>query len=77
MEGGFFHPLSKKKLNLTCGNCQLICVPDKQERKRRHKMLTESGCVVQRPDGSLEALSPEEATRRVESMSAETRALYE
>lgn len=76
-EGGFFNPLSGKKLNLTCGNCQLICVPDKEERKKRHKLLTESGCVVQAPDGSLEAMSPEEAARRVESMGAETRALYE
>lgn len=77
VEGGFFNPLSRKKLNLTCGNCQLICVPDKEERKRRHKMLTDSGCVVQRPDGSLEAVSPEEAASRVASMPAETRALYE
>ena len=77
VEGGFDHPLSKKKLNLTCGNCQLICVPDKEERRRRHKMLTESGCVVQKPDGSLEAVSPEEAARRVESMPVETRTLYE
>jgi epoxyqueuosine reductase len=77
IEGGFFHPLSKKKLNLTCGNCQLICVPDKEERARRHKMLTESGCVVQNPDGSLEAVSPQEAAGRVQSMPSETRALYE
>jgi epoxyqueuosine reductase QueG len=77
LEGGFLHPLSKKKLNLTCGNCQLICVPDKEERKRRHRILTGSGCVVQAPDGSVEAVSPEEAARRVGWMPAETRAWYE
>ncbi len=77
VEGGFFNPLSKKKLNLTCGNCQLICVPDKEERKRRHKMITDSGCVVQGPDGTLEPVSSEEAVRRMASMPAETRALYE
>jgi epoxyqueuosine reductase len=77
MEGGFFHPLSKKKLNLTCGNCQLICVPDREERKRRHQMLTESGCVVQARDGSVEVVTPDEAARRVASMGPEDRALYE
>lgn len=77
MEGGFFHPLSKKKLNLTCGNCQLVCVPEKEERKRRHKMLTESGCVVQARDGSVEAVSPDEAARRLDSLDPADKALYE
>ncbi len=77
MEGGFFHPLSQKKLNLTCGHCQLICVPDKEERKRRHRMLNESGCVVQGADGSLRVVSPEEASRQVAAMPAGTRGLYE
>lgn len=65
------------KLELTCGNCQLICHPDRDVRKSRYKMLLESGVVVQNPDGSLEALSPEEAKRRVEAMDLKTRALYE
>ena len=77
-EGGFYNPLLEgKKIQLTCGNCQLICVADKDERKRRHEMLRQSGCVIQNPDGSLEAVSPEEAAERLASMSAETRALYE
>jgi hypothetical protein len=40
-------------------------------------MLVESGVVVQNPDGTLEAVSPEEAKKRVASMSPEKRALYE
>lgn len=40
-------------------------------------MLTQSGVVVQYPDGSLEAVSPEEAIDRLATMSPEHRALYE
>jgi epoxyqueuosine reductase QueG len=65
------------KVLLTCGNCQLICHPDKEVRKRRYKMLVESGVIVQNPDGSLEAVSPEEGKKRLEAMSPEMRALYE
>jgi hypothetical protein len=54
-----------------------VCCPDKEERKKRHEILTHSGVVVQNPDGSLEAVSPEAATERIASMSPEQRALYE
>ena len=65
------------KVGLTCGNCQLICHPDKEVRKRRYKMLVESGVIVQNPDGSLEAMTPEEGKKRVAAMDEERRALYE
>jgi hypothetical protein len=65
------------KLWQTCGNCQLVCHPDKEERKRRHKMLTTSGVVVQHPDGRLEAMPPDGAASFVSAMDPETRALYE
>ena len=77
MEGGFYHVVMKDKLYLTCGNCQLICNPNREERKRRFKILTESGVVVQNPDGSLEALSPEKAKERVASLPPNIRTLYE
>lgn len=76
-EGGFYHPLMKAKLRQTCGSCQIICTPDKEERKKRHKMLTQSGVVVQNPDGSLKAVSPEKGIEWIASMSSEQRALYE
>jgi epoxyqueuosine reductase len=76
--GGYRHPmLPERRISLTCGNCQLICVPDKEERKSRHKALREGGCAVQKPDGSLEFVSAEEAAERVAAMDDETRALYE
>lgn len=65
------------KTELTCGNCQLICHPDKEVRKRRHRMLVESGAVVQNRDGTLEAVPSEEAKKRVAAMNSEKRALYE
>ena len=75
--GGHYHSLMEKKLYSTCANCQLVCVPSKEERKRRYKLLTEGGVVVQNPDGSLEAVTPEEARRRLDAMPAEVRAIYE
>jgi epoxyqueuosine reductase QueG len=65
------------KVGLTCGNCQLICHPDKDIRKRRYKMLVEGGVVVQNRDGSLTAVTVEEAKRRIAEMDEKTRALYE
>jgi hypothetical protein len=65
------------RVQLTCGNCQLICHPDKDVRKKRFKLLIESGVIVQNPDGSLEAVPPEEAQKRLASMHPEKRALYE
>ena len=77
IDGGFYTHLLDKRISLTCGNCQIVCVADKEERKRRYKALTESGCVVQNPDGTLEAMSSEKAAERVAAMDDETRALYE
>lgn len=77
MQGGFYHVVMKGKLYLTCGNCQLLCTPDKDERKRRFEMLVKSGVVVQNADGSLETLSPENAKERIASLPPHVRALYE
>jgi len=65
------------RVELTCGNCQLICHPDKKVRQRRYKMLTESGVIVENPDGSREAVAPKEAQKRLAAMDSDTRVLYE
>ena len=65
------------KVGLTCGNCQLICHPDKEVRKARYKMLVESGVVVQNSDGTLVAVAPQEGKKRIAEMDEDTRALYE
>jgi len=77
MGGGFYHSLMRGKLYQTCGNCQLVCHPDREERKRRYQMLRRSGVVVQHPDGTLEAMPPEEAASYLSTMGPEARALYE
>lgn len=76
IEGGQYHVTMRKKLLLTCGNCQLVCHPDKEVRRRRNKLLLEGGVVVQKEDGYLKALPPEEARRYVDSLRPEVKALY-
>ncbi|UCD82361.1 MAG: epoxyqueuosine reductase [Desulfobacterales bacterium] len=65
------------RVELTCGNCQLICHPDKEVRKKRYKMLVESGVIVEHPDGTREAVSPEKARKHLAAMDSATRSLYE
>jgi epoxyqueuosine reductase len=77
IEGGFYNPLQPWKTRMACAHCQLVCVPDKEERKRRYEMITNAGVVVQNPDGSLESVSPQEADDRLSSMSQNNRVLYE
>jgi epoxyqueuosine reductase QueG len=79
LPGGFHHPAmpGRRKINFTCGNCQLLCHPDKAERKRRYKLLTKSGVVIQHPDGSLEAVAPDIAEKYVSALPDERRAMYE
>ena len=77
MGGGYYHSLSPYKMFLTCGNCQLICHPDKEERKRRYQILKDSGVVIQHENGSLEGMSPDKARKMMEDLPRERRALYE
>ena len=74
----FFHGLMPgSKIQFTCGNCQLVCHPDKSVRKRRYRMLMDSGVVVQDPDGMLRVASPEAALAHLAALPPEIRALYE
>ncbi|WP_269850838.1 hypothetical protein [Methanosarcina horonobensis] len=58
-------------MEYTCSNCHFVCHPDKEVRKARYKMLTDSGVIIQEPDGTLKAVSPEEAKKYIESMTPE------
>jgi epoxyqueuosine reductase QueG len=75
--GGRYHTFTDRKIYYVCSNCQFICTPDKEERKRRNKLVRDSGVVVQNEDGTLEALTPEEAHKRMDAMDPERRAMYE
>ncbi len=75
--GARVHLLIPGKFSMTCGNCQLVCSSDKDERKKRYKALLAGGCVVQHPDGRVDALPPEDAAARVAAMTPEIRSRYE
>ena len=77
-KGGFYICLIPgARMEYTCSNCHFVCHPDKEIRKARYRMLTESGVVIQEPDGTLRAVSPEEAKEYIKSMPPERRKLYE
>ncbi|MCX5859347.1 MAG: epoxyqueuosine reductase [Proteobacteria bacterium] len=76
--GGFHHFLFPGyRVFLTCGQCQLICVADKEERLRRADLIRKGGVVVQNPDGSLEFVDPGEAKKRLAALNPKTRGWYE
>ena len=76
MEGGFPHILMRSNLYLTCGNCQLLCWPDLADRKENFRVLTSTGVVIQKPDGSLARVSPEEGEAYIQSLDEKKRSLY-
>lgn len=75
--GGSYFFGFEDKLRMVCANCQLVCCPDKHERRARYEMITDSGVVVQNGDGSLEAISPQDAIKKLASLPREKRVLYE
>ena len=75
--GGFFHPLLKdKKLRLTCGMCQKICWGNDEETKKNYELLISSGCVVQKPDGDILVLPPDEAQKVFDEFPRKHKKLY-
>lgn len=76
--GGLYHFLMPgNRLEFTCGHCQFMCHPDKEVRSRRYKALTHAGVVIEHPDGTRVAVTPEEAEAHLAAMSPEERARYE
>jgi epoxyqueuosine reductase len=55
-------------VQLTCGNCQIICWGDPKETAKNYKILVNSGCIIQREDGTLEAFPPDKAKEEFEKM---------
>ena len=53
-----------------------VCSPDPEERKRRLKLLQQGGVIIQHEDGSLQAVSPEEARKHIAAMEPDRRAQY-
>ncbi len=61
---------------VTCGNCSHVCTGDKKENLENLKILRNSGCVIQYPDGSIKVLPPDEAEEEFNRFPPEHRALY-
>jgi epoxyqueuosine reductase len=77
MPGGIMHvALEDYRQYMTCGNCQIICWGNKDETRENVKLLHGSGCIMQKPDGELYALPPEEAKAAFASMDPERKKLY-
>jgi epoxyqueuosine reductase len=76
MPGGYIHSMGGLRQNMTCGNCQIICWGDKKETAQNLKLLHSSGCVFQRPDGSLYAVAKEEAESVFQGMDSKHKQLY-
>jgi epoxyqueuosine reductase len=76
-EGPYHFLVPGHKLELTCCHCMLVCHPDKDVRNKRHKILIESGVIVQDADGARKAVTAEEAIKHIDSMKPERKALYE
>jgi hypothetical protein len=63
-------------MQYTCSNCQFVCHPDRDMRKRRHDMLVKGGVVIEEEDGTKRAVSPEEAEEFLKRMPEERRRLF-
>jgi len=57
-----------KNTTLTCGNCQLICWGDPKETAENYKILTNSGCVIQKKNRELIVLPTDEAKEMFDAM---------
>lgn len=68
--------LSEASLHLTCGNCQVVCRGDKDRTRENYRLLTGSGCVIQRESGEVDVLPAEEAEAEFERLPREHRRLY-
>ncbi len=60
----------------SCGFCSLVCTGDKKENLENLKLIRNSGCAIQYPDGSVKVLPPDEAEAEFNRMPPEHRALY-
>ena len=63
-------------VRLSCGNCQMICGKDAKETQENYELLINSGCVVQKEDGEIVILPPEEAEKLFDSLDENHKKLY-
>ncbi len=64
------------KVQLTCGNCNILCWGDKVETVKNYKILKNSGCVIQKENGEILVFPPEKAKEEFEKMDPKHQRLY-
>ena len=64
------------EMQYTCSNCQFVCHPDREVRKRRLELLRKGGVIVEEEDGTKRAVSAAEAKTFVFGMPPERRRLF-
>jgi len=64
-------------LSFTCGHCQIVCWGDPKETNENYRLLRNSGCVVQKEDGTIVVLPPEEAKKAFDELNPEHKKLYQ
>ena len=75
--GGYNHVnMPGTKMYMTCGNCQIVCAGEKTQTAKNVKILHNSGCVVQYPDGEIAVLPPDDVEDALAAMPEEHRKLY-
>ncbi len=71
LKGGSAFPeegTEKNRIQLTCGNCNIVCWGNSVETAKNYKILVNSGCVIQKEDGSIEVYPTEKAKEEFEKM---------
>ena len=64
------------KVQLTCGNCNILCWGDKVETAKNYKILKNSGCVIQKENGEILVFPPEKAKEEFGKMDPKHQRLY-
>ncbi|MHA1543222.1 MAG: hypothetical protein ACTSQH_09625, partial [Candidatus Hodarchaeales archaeon] len=67
----------KNWFKFTCGHCQIVCWGDPKETNENYRLLRNSGCVVQKEDGTIVVLPPEEAKKAFDELNPEHKKLYQ
>lgn len=73
---GYDDPKLGGKVQLTCGNCQIICWGDTKETAKNFKILKNSGCIIQENTGELRVLPTKKAQEYFNSLPKKRRKLY-
>jgi len=63
-------------VQLTCGNCNIICWGDRVETAKNYKLLKNSGCVIQKENGELLVFPFEKAKEEFDKMDPKHKRLY-